>query len=104
MAEVQTTTVSGEMTLRFIEFVRMHSQNASFCLGLIPHPQTGKPQINLQVARGLIEQLEAIAVKTRGNLSVEEQTVINNALANLQAAYQQAQKNATSSANGQPAA
>ena len=102
MAEVQPTTVSGEMTQRFIEFVRMHSQNASFCLGLIPHPQTGKPMINLQVARGLIEQLEAIAVKTHGNLSQEEQTVIDNALTTLQAAYQQAQQNATSS--GQPAA
>jgi len=102
MAEVQTTTVSGEMTQRFIEFVRMHSQNASFCLGLIPHPQTGKPMINLQVARGLIEQLEAIAVKTRGNLSQEEQTVIDNALSTLQAAYKQAQQNTSSS--GQPAA
>jgi hypothetical protein len=58
--------------------------------------------VNLQVARGLIEQLEAIAVKTRGNLSQEEQTVIDNALTTLQAAYQQAQQNATSS--GQPAA
>ena len=90
------------MTQRFIEFVRMHSQNASFCLGLIPHPQTGKPMVNLQVARGLIEQLEAIAVKTRGNLSQEEQTVIDNALSTLQAAYKQAQQNTSSS--GQPAA
>lgn len=88
------------MTQRFIEFVRMHSQNASFCLGLIPHPQTGKPMVNLQVARGLIEQLEAIAVKTRGNLSQEEQTVIDNALSILHAAYKQAQQNAP----GQPAA
>ena len=87
MAEVQNTTVSGEMTLRFIEFVRMHSQNASFCLGLIPHPQTGKPQVNLPVARGLIEQLEALAVKTRGNLSLDEQTVLNNALTHLHTAY-----------------
>jgi hypothetical protein len=101
MAEVQTTTVSGEMTLRFIEFVRMHSQNASFCLGLIPLPQTGKPQVNLPVARVLIEQLEAIAVKTRGNLSQEEQTVLNNAISTLQTAYRQAQSNTTSS--GQPA-
>ncbi len=102
MAEVQTTTVSGEMTLRFIEFIRMHSQNVSFCLGLIPHPQTGKPMVNLPVARGLIEQLEAIAVKTRGNLSQEEQTVLDNALTTLQTAYKQAQQNAA--ANGQPTA
>jgi len=94
MAEVQTTTVSGEMTLRFIEFVRLHSQNAAFCLGLIPHPQTGKPEANLALARMLIDQLAAIAYKTKGNLSTDEETVINNALSNLQTAYVEAQRNA----------
>jgi hypothetical protein len=93
MAEVQTSTTNGELTLRFIEFVRMHAQNASFCLGNIPHPQTGKPQVNLGLARLLIDQLEAIAVKTQGNLNTEEQTILNNALTSLQTAYAQAQKN-----------
>lgn len=93
MAEVQTTTTSGEMTLRFIEFVRMHSQNAAFCLGLIPNPQTGKPQPNLGMAKLLIDQLAAIAVKTHGNLNTEEETVLNNALSSLQMAYVEAQKN-----------
>ena len=94
MAEVQTTTASGEMSLRFIEFVRLHSQNAAFCLGLIPHPQTGKAEANLALARMLIDQLAAIAHKTKGNLTSDEETVINNALANLQMAYVEAQKNA----------
>ncbi len=94
MAEVQPTTVSGEMTLRFIEFVRLHSQNAAFCLGLIPHPQTGKPEANLALARMLIDQLAAIAFKTKGNLTSDEETVINNALSHLQMAYVEAQKNA----------
>ena len=40
MAEVQRTTVSGEMTQRFIEFVMMQAQNAAMFLGQIPHPQT----------------------------------------------------------------
>ncbi|MCX6967067.1 MAG: DUF1844 domain-containing protein [Verrucomicrobia bacterium] len=93
MAEVQSTTVSGEMTLRFIEFVRLHSQNAAFCLGLIPHPQTGKPEANLALARMLIDQLAAIAFKTKGNLTSDEETVINNALSHLQMAYVEAQKN-----------
>jgi len=62
------------MTLRFIEFVRLHSQNAAFCLGLIPHPQTGKPETNLALARMLIDQLAAIAHKTKGNLTTDEET------------------------------
>ena len=86
MAEVQTTTVSGEMSLRFIEFVRLHAQNTAFCLGLIPHPQTGKAEANLPLARMLIDHLAAIGHKTKGNLSADEVTVLNIALSNLQMA------------------
>ena len=82
------------MTLRFIEFVRMHSQNAAFCLGRIPHPQTGKAEVNLPVARMLIDQLAAIAHKTKGNLTSDEETVINNALSSLQMAFVEAQQKA----------
>lgn len=82
------------MTLRFLEFVRMHSQNAAFCLGLIPHPQTGKAEVNLEVAHMLIDQLASIAVKTQGNLNSEEKTVIDNALSSLRLAYVEAQQKA----------
>ncbi|MEI6562103.1 MAG: DUF1844 domain-containing protein [Verrucomicrobiota bacterium] len=99
MAEVQSTTVSGEMSLKFIEFVRLHSQNTAFCLGLIPHPQTGKAEANLGLARMLIDHLSAIAHKTKGNLTSDEETVINNALTHLQMAYVEAQKNAKTPAS-----
>ena len=79
------------MTLRFLEFVRMHTQNAAFCLGRIPHPQTGKAEVNLGVARMLIDQLAAIAQKTKGNLGPEEEEVLNNALSSLQIAYAEVQ-------------
>ena len=69
MAEVQTSVTSGEMAARFIEFVRMHAHNAGLCLGRVPHPRTGKPEVNLDLARVLIEQLAAIELKTRGNLN-----------------------------------
>jgi hypothetical protein len=92
MAEVQNTNVSGEMSLRFIEFVQMHSQNAAFCLGKIPNPQTGKPSVNLGLARILIDQLAAIAHKTRGNLSEDEEKVLQNALSSLQITYVEVQK------------
>lgn len=92
MAEVQNTNVSGEMSLRFIEFVQMHSQNAAFCLGKIPNPQTGKPSVNLKLARMLIDQLAAIAFKTRGNLTEDEDKGIQNALSSLQMAYVEVQK------------
>lgn len=84
------------MSLRFIEFVQMHSQNAAFCLGKIPNPQTGKSSVNLGLARMLIDQLAAIAYKTKGNLTEDEAKVIQNALSSLQMAYVEAEKAAGS--------
>lgn len=90
MAEVQTTTQSGELTQRFIEFVMMQAQNAALFLGQIPNPQTGKAEVNLEVARMFIDQLAMIQEKTRGNLTNDESTVIRNALSSLQMAFVEA--------------
>jgi Domain of unknown function (DUF1844) len=87
MAEVQKTTLSGELSQRFIEFVIMHAQNAALFLGQIPNPKTGEPEVNLDLARMFIDQLAMIQEKTRGNLTNEETKVLSNALSNLQMAY-----------------
>jgi Domain of unknown function (DUF1844) len=88
MAEYQNTPVSsGEMAQRFIEFVMMHAQNAAFMLGQIPHPQTGKAEVNLDMAQLLIDQLVMIQEKTKGNLTNDEGRILANALANLQIAF-----------------
>ena len=87
MAEIQKTTNAGESAARFIEFVMLQAQNASLFLGLIPHPQSGQPETNLELARMFIDQLAMIQDKTRGNLSSEEANVLRNALSNLQMAY-----------------
>jgi len=88
MAEYQHTTVSsGEMTQRFIEFVMMQAQNAAFVLGQIPHPQTGKADINLDMAQLLIDQLVMIQEKTKGNLTPSEQAFLQNVLYELHMAY-----------------
>jgi len=87
MAEVQKTTLSGELSQRFIEFVIMHAQNAALFLGQIPNPKTGEAEVNLDLARMFIDQLAMIQEKTRGNLTNEETKVLSNALSNLQMAY-----------------
>jgi hypothetical protein len=88
MAEYQNTPVSsGEMAQRFIEFVMMQAQNAAFMLGQIPHPQTGKAEVNLDMAQLLIDQMVMIQEKTKGNLTNDESRILANALANLQIAF-----------------
>jgi hypothetical protein len=102
MAEVQKTVQTGEMTQRFIEFVMMHAQNAALFLGQIPNPKTGEAEINLDLARMFIDQLEMIQEKTRGNLTNEEAMVLRNALSNLQMAFVEASGSAGPQRAAQP--
>ena len=91
MAEYQNTTVSaGEVTQRFIEFVMMQAQNAAFMLGQIPHPQTGKAEVNLDMAQLLIDQLVMIQQKTAGNLNSDESKILGGAISNLQMVFVEA--------------
>jgi hypothetical protein len=102
MAEVQTHTESGEMTQRFIEFVLMHAQQAALCLGQFPHPQTGKTEVHLEVAKIFIDQLVMIRAKTRGNLSNEELGVLNNAISSLQMGFVEATNKAKQGGESAP--
>ncbi len=98
MAEYQNTTVSsGEMAQRFIEFVMMQAQNAAFMLGQIPHPQSGKAEVNLELAQLLIDQLVMIQEKTKGNLNSDESRILAGAISNLQMAFVEAVREEPSS-------
>src|SRR5262249_8651418 len=81
---------SGEMDQGFMEFVMMHAKNAALFLGQIPNPKTGEAEINLDLARMFIDQLEMIQEKTRGNLTNEETMVLRNAISNLHMAFVEA--------------
>jgi hypothetical protein len=102
MAEVQTSTESGEMAQRFIELVMMQAQNAAFALGQIPHPETGEAPVNLELARLFIDQLVVLRNKTRNNLSSDEQAVLNNAISNLQMAFVEVSRGVATSAGAEP--
>jgi hypothetical protein len=65
----------------------MQSQHAALFLGQLENPQTGEVTVNLEAAKMFIDQLEMVREKTRGNLSSDEDKIINNALTNLQVAY-----------------
>ena len=87
MAEVQKTTEAGEITQRFIQFILMQQQQALLALGRHPNPPPGAPPANLTLAEIFIDQLGAIREKTRGNLTKEEQDLLNSVIAGLQLNY-----------------
>ncbi len=90
MAEVQKTTEAGEVSQLFIQFVLMQQQQALLALGKHPNPPAGAPPANLVLAKVFIDQLGAIREKTRGNLTSDEQGVLNNVIATLQSGYVEA--------------
>ncbi len=87
MAEIQQSTNSADLTQRFIEFIMMQAQQAALCLGQIPHPSTGKPELNLDAARLFIDHLEIVKEKTRGNLNKDEEKILTSILTELQLAF-----------------
>jgi hypothetical protein len=87
MAEIQRSAHAGELAQQFIEFIMMQAQQAALCLGQIPHPSTGKAEVNLEAARMFIDHLEIIKEKTRGNLSPDEDKILTSILSELQLAF-----------------
>jgi hypothetical protein len=76
---------------RFNEFIILQAQNAGLFLGQIPNPHSGEKQINLRAATSVIDSLEMLASKTRGNLTSSEQKLLTTALDNLRPLFQTAQ-------------
>jgi hypothetical protein len=80
------------MTQLFIQFLMMQQQQALLALGKHPNPPPGAPRPNLQLGKVFVDQLGMVREKTRGNLSHDEQEVLNSILSSLQMAYVEATK------------
>lgn len=77
----------GPPEARFDLFVSGLTMDALIALGDIPHPVTKKPMPNLEHARYLIDLLGVLGEKTRGNLSVDEERLLKDALYQLRTRY-----------------
>jgi len=78
---------ASEADPRFNEFILLQAQNAGLFLGQIPNPHTGQKQINLRAAKSVIDSLEMLEAKTRGNLTENEAQLLSSALKNLRPLY-----------------
>ena len=68
-------------------FISTLSLQASIALGYIPNPSSNKTEEDLTQAKFLIDTLEMIKEKTKGNLSQEETTFLENMLYELRMGY-----------------
>ena len=90
MAELQkreTPVGNAEMAQRFVQFVMMQTQNIYYVLGKIPAQDGRALPPNLEAAKLLIDQLEMVQEKTRGNLSTQESSILEDALKNVRLAF-----------------
>ena len=90
MAEIEkqkNAVGNAEMAQRFVQFVMMQTQNIFYVLGRIPSPDGRPMPPNLEAGKILIDQLEMIQEKTRGNLSNQESSILDDALKNVRLAF-----------------
>jgi hypothetical protein len=74
-------------SLPFENLVRMLGSNAAMVLGAYADPRTGQPVIDPDAARELIDMLDALHEKTKGNLAPEEDTLLLDLLGKLKMTY-----------------
>ena len=74
-------------SLPFENLVRMLGSNAAMVLGAYADPRTGQPVIDPEAAHELIDMLDALHEKTKGNLAPEENTLLLDLLGKLKMTY-----------------
>jgi len=82
----------------FSMLVSMFSTQAMVSLGVIPSPETGKPQRNLPLAQHFIELLAVLQEKTRRNLTGHEANLLEGSLHELRMAFVELSKSDSTSA------
>ncbi len=78
----------------FGSLVLMLGSAAMVQLGATPDPASGETKSNLPQAKQLIDLLEVLKAKTRGNLTAEESVLLDNLLFDLRMRYVEASKRA----------
>jgi hypothetical protein len=68
------------------------ARNAAALLGGIPDPATGQAYLDLEGAREMIDMLDVLRDKTRGNLAPEEESLLSEVLGSLKLSYMEISK------------
>jgi hypothetical protein len=73
----------------FADFLMGLVSSAAMSLGMVEHPAAGQKVVDLPTAQHMIDLLGVLREKTRGNLSLEEEQVLDGSLAELRMRYVQ---------------
>jgi hypothetical protein len=73
--------------VRFMSLVLSLYNSAWIALGKVANPISGKVEVDLEAARGSIDLLQTLEVKTKGNVTREEEKMIAGCLTTLRLNY-----------------
>ncbi|EKD42076.1 MAG: hypothetical protein ACD_73C00343G0002 [uncultured bacterium] len=85
-------TPQGDFKINFSTFILSLASSVQIALGLIPHPASGKSELNLVSARQTIDILALLEDKTRNNLTNDEAQIMKHVLHDLRMSYVAAQE------------
>ncbi len=86
--------MTGEPTggIDFSSFLLGFASTALIHLGVTPNPETGQLSVDLAAARQMLNVLDLLRTKTRGNLTPEEERFFESLLTDLRLRYVEAAK------------
>lgn len=104
-SEPTTTELSREemMSALFAQMVMQQSSLALMLLGQTPHPETGQTMKDMEGAKLMIDQLEMLEEKTKGNLTKDEAGLLKQSLMALRMAFVEAVDSVASQPTAPPA-
>lgn len=82
----------------FEMLVDLVARNAVALLGGMTDPRTGQPMMDLEGAREVVDMLDALREKTRGNLAPEEDQLLLDVIGSLKMSYLELSKAAAAAA------
>jgi hypothetical protein len=71
----------------FVNFLMSIAQNAASALGMMEHPVTHQREVDLELGKHWIDVIGMLQSKTKGNLSKQEDQMIEGLLADLRMQY-----------------
>lgn len=84
-AEEEVSPQAPEADFKF--FLTTLGMQAWISLGVLPNPMTQKPEENLNQAKFIVDTLDLLKTKTKGNLDKEEAELLEQLLYELRMAY-----------------
>jgi uncharacterized protein DUF1844 len=90
--EVNASSRSFQLLIDFL------TRNAAAMLGGMADPRTGQPFVDLEGAREMIDMLDALREKTRGNLSKDDDNLLIEVLGSLKLTFMEISKAAAEQA------